>query len=68
MLKRYWLQRLKVGDVSIVDAQVYGILNLRTQSVACFVEKAMTWDTPSACVLLGALRERRGHFACGFPS
>lgn len=45
--------------MSIVDAQVYGILNLHTQSVTCFVEKATTWDTPSACVLLGAFVRKR---------
>lgn len=59
MLKQYWSQRPKVGDVSIVGAQVSGILNLHTRSVTCFVEKAMTWDTPSACVLLGAYVRKR---------
>lgn len=27
--------------------------------MTCFVEKAMTWDTPSACVLLGAYVRKR---------
>lgn len=45
--------------MSIVGAQVSGILNLHTRSVTCFVEKAMTWDTPSACVLLGAYVRKR---------